>query len=284
MVGIDLGFCWAFGSSSVPEDELPYLRDCGFDGIELWPQALEQFGVARWARTLRNEGMRALQLCPYFNFVGGPEKVWASREMFFRYLEMAQELECSRLRVFTGPPWGEGVVGAKAATEAQWASAIENLREYGEVAGKAGVELCLECHEGSLMEDAPSALRLLRAVDHPALTTNLQLPLLNEAWERSLELLGAYTSHIHIHNWTEGLGRGEQTYLGEGAFDWLPVINRLVGDFERSLCLSVEHPDHGGKSTLRETARRDGATLRQWRRIAEYKKVQSLSKVLFCRN
>lgn len=272
MVRIDLGFCWAFEPSSLPEEELPYLRDCGFDGIELWPQALEQFGVKRWRRALLNEGMRALQLCPYFNFIAGPQKVAESREIFHRYLEMAQELKCRRLRVFTGPPWGEGVVGAKEASEAQWASAIENLREYSEIAGKVGVELCLECHEGSLMEDAPSALRLLHAVDHPALTTNLQLPLLDEAWERSLELLGPYTSHIHIHNWKEGLGRGEQTYLGEGSFDWLPVINRLVNNFDRSICLSVEHPDHGGKSTLRETALRDGITLRHLRRIAKYKK------------
>jgi len=266
---IDLGFCWAFGPSSLPEEELPYLRECGFDGIELWPQALEQFGVERWGRTLRSEGMRALQLCPYFNFVAGPEKIAGSRTMFLQYLEMARELDCSRLRVFTGPPWGEGVVGAAEATEAQWAAAIENLADYAEIAGKSGVELCLECHEGSLMEDAPSALRLLRAVDHPALTANLQLPLLNETWEKSVERLGPLTSHIHIHNWKEGLGLGDLTYLGEGAFDWLPVLRRLVIDFDRKLCLSVEHPDHGGSSTLRETARRDGATLRDWRRQAE---------------
>ena len=55
------------------------------------------------------------------------------------------------------------------------------------------------------MENSVSALRLLDAVDHPALTVNLQLPLLAEPWEDSVDRLGAYTTHIHIHNWTHGL-------------------------------------------------------------------------------
>lgn len=267
MVKIDLGFCWAFPQSCSPEEGLAYLRECGFDGVELWPQALEQFGGERWAKALREEGMQCLQLCPYFNFVAGPEKLEESRRIFARYLEAAAMLDCKRLRVFTGPPWGEGVVGAKAATAGQWDSAIEALREYCAVAAKANVELCLECHEGSLMEDSPSALRLLHAVDHPSLTANLQLPLLEEDWETSVELLGPYTTHIHIHNWTGGLGLGAQTFLGEGAFDWIKVMDVLVGKYERSLCLSVEHPDHGGAADIRETARRDGKTLRQWRSL-----------------
>lgn len=263
MTPVDLGFCWAFPESCTPEEGLARLRECGFDGVELWPQALDHFGVERWARALREQDMRCLQLCPYFNFVAGPEKLEQSRGIFSRFLAAAVALGCRRLRVFTGPPWGEGVVGAKMATDAQWQAAIDGLREFCEPAAKAGIELCLECHEGSLMEDSVSALRLLHAVNH--LTVNLQLPLLEEDWETSVERLGPHTTHIHIHNWTKALGVGELTFLGEGAFDWLPVLDILVRRFQRPLCLSVEHPGHGGTADLWDTARRDGLTLKSWR-------------------
>ena len=266
---IDLGFCWTVPLSCTPEEGLARLRTCGFDGVELWPQALDQFGVERWRSALRQEGMRCLQLCPYFNFVDGPEKLQESRGIFSRFLEAAAELDCTRLRVFTGLPWGPGVVSAKVATAAQWQSAIEELHAYCEVASKLNVELCLECHEGSLMEDSASALRLIHAVNQPNLTANLQLPLLEEDWRASVEQLGPYTTHIHIHNWTEGLGVGELTFLGEGAFDWPMVLDVLVHQYQRPLCLSVEHPDHGGTADLWETARRDGHTLRQWREFCK---------------
>jgi sugar phosphate isomerase/epimerase len=265
MPAIDLGFCWPLGESCTPEEGLPRLRTAGFDGIELWPQILEAFGDERWARALRAEGMRCLQLCPYFNFVAGPAAVEESRHILTRFLAAAAVLDCRRLRVFTGPPWGDGVVGAQVATEAQWQAAIDGLREFCGIAAKQNIELCLECHEGSLMENSESTLRLLRAVDHSTLTVNLQLPLLNEAWETSVERLGSHTTHIHIHNWTEGLGRGAQTFLADGAFDWIPALKILVHHFQRPLCLSIEHPDHGGKNDPWETATREGQTLRQWK-------------------
>ncbi len=260
---IDLGFCWVFPESCTPEEGLGRLREYGFDGVELWPQALDYFGAERWARALREQGMRCLQLCPYFNFVAGPAKLEESREILFRFLEAAALLECRRIRVFTGPPWGQGVVGAGMATAEQWQSAIDGLREYCGIAPR--IEFCLECHEGSLMENSVSALRLLRAVDRPNLTTNLQLPLLEEGWEESVAQLAPYTTHIHIHNWTEGFGAGEVTFLGEGAFDWTVVLEILLRKYGRPLCLSVEHPDHGGKDDPWETARRDAETLGDWR-------------------
>lgn len=264
---IDLGYCIVFAETCLPEEGADRLRAAGFDGVELWPAPLDRFGIKRWRQTLADSGLRCLQYCPYFDFVSGPARVRETREIFVKSLEIASELECRRLRVFTGPPWGEKAVGARLATEAQWQSAIEELREMCPVAERYGIELCLECHEGSLMENAPSALRLLRGVDHPALTVNLQLPFVDETWEDSVDRLGAYTTHIHIHNWTQGLGQGDLTFLGEGAFDWMPALDHLVRRLGRSLCLSVEHADHGGRHDPWETARRDGVTLQNWRSI-----------------
>ena len=259
---ITLSFCWSFADLQ-PEEGLARLRDHGFEAIELWPRFLEAFGPERWAEALAAAGMRCVQLCPYFDFMKGAASLEESRAQLESFLAAAAILDCRRLRVFTGPPWGEGVVGAREATELQWRDAIDGLREFCARAAAQGVELCLECHEGSLMEDSTSALRLIEAVARPNLTTNLQLPLSEEAWEVSLERLAPYTTHIHIHNWTRAIGVGDLTFLDTGAFDWKPVVDRILREPNRTLCLSVEHPNHGGRDDPWETARRDGAYLRE---------------------
>ena len=142
MAGIDVSFCWALGEVD-PVDGLTFLKDCGFEGIELWPNTLDLYGAASWSKALTKTGMRAFQLCPYFNFVDGDEALVASRAEFNKYFSAAKMMNCHRLRVFTGTPWGNCAIGAKDATPKQWSDAIEGLQEYCDVAMPEGVELCL---------------------------------------------------------------------------------------------------------------------------------------------
>ena len=242
------------------------LRELGFDGIELWPDPLARFGVEQWATALGENGLRCVQLCPYFNFVHGEALIDKSRAMLDDNLNAAVQLNCSRLRVFTGPPWGKGVVGAREASETQWNAAIHSLQAFCDIAAERNVELCLECHDGSLMEDSLSALRLLKTVDRKNLTTNLQIPLVNEPWQTSVAALAKYTSHIHIHNWLGEIGASPLTFLGNGTFDWTPVIRSVLEQNSGSLCLSVEHVDHGGRDDPWTTAERDGLYLNELRK------------------
>ena len=160
------------------------------------------------------------------------------------------------------PPWGPHQVRAAAASEAVWTEAASALAEYADMAAGQGVELCLECHEGSLMEDAATTRRLLDAVNRPNLTVNLQLPLVDEGWERSVAALGRHTTHIHIHNWTEGLGRGALTGVGQGVFDWRPVLVALAALGSHPV-LSLEHLDHGGRDDPWVTAATDAPVLKR---------------------
>ena len=262
---VRISFCWVFSDDVTPEEGLRRLRHLGFEGIELWPASLDAFGPDRWAAALRQSGMRCFQLCPYFDFVHGEERIESSRRMLREYLAAARVVDCQRLRVFTGPPWGEGIVGAHEASEDQWQAGIRGLQGFCDEAARDGVDLCLECHEGSLMEDAPSALRLLQGVNRPNLTVNLQLPMRDEDWSVSLEALAHYTTHIHIHNWTRELGSGELTSLGQGHFDWFPVVRYLTQSAGRQVCLSVEHGNHSRGHDPWETAAQDGPFLNRLR-------------------
>jgi sugar phosphate isomerase/epimerase len=261
---IDLGFCLT-GDEVEPELVADRLHAAGFDGVELWPGPLKTYGVDRWDEALRARGLRALQLCPYFDFMRGEQSLTKTRAAAERWIDRAKALGCNKLRTFTGPPWGEGVVSATEATDQQWADTIRGLRELCDLAGP-GIELCLECHEGGLAEDSTSALRLLAGVDRPNLTTNLQLPLVGEAWEVSLDGLAPFTTHAHVHGYLGEPG-GPMTWLSDPAnvFDWAPVVERVAVDRGRDLCLSVEHADHGRGDDIWDTVARDGPFLNRLR-------------------
>ncbi len=265
---IDISICWQFPGVS-PLDGLRRLADIGYEGVELWNDTLKAHPLEEWVSALQATGMRVFQLCPYFNFMEGQPKLDTSRAMLYDYLASARTTGCKRIRVFTGPPWGVGVVGAKQASDQQWSDAITSLREYCEEAAKDGVELCLECHEGSLMEDSPSALRLIHAIDHPNLTVNLQIPFKGESWETSVKALGRYTTHIHIHNWVGIPDESDLTFLDNGTFDWYPVVDLLVTKYGRRLTLSPEHITHGNIDDAWVTAARDVEYLRKLRTFAD---------------
>lgn len=262
MTGIDLCICWQFDGTT-PIEGLNRLAALGYEGIELWPDALHAFPLADWRNALAATGLKLLQLCPYFNFMEGQPKIDASYAQLIEYLDVARVTGCKRIRVFTGPPWGEGVVGAKQATQTQWEDATRSLRAFCDVAAIDGVELCLECHEGSLMEDSSNTLRLIHAVDRSNLTVNLQIPFKGESWEYSVAQLGAYTSHLHIHNWTDGFGAGDLTFLSTGKFDWSPVLQTLTGRHCRHVTVSLEHITHMGRHDPWETAEVDIVKLRE---------------------
>jgi sugar phosphate isomerase/epimerase len=119
----------------------------------------------------------------------------------------------------------------------------------------------LECHDGSLMEDAPNALRLIQAVNRPNLTVNLQVPFAGESPQASAIALAPYTTHIHIHAYEEGWS-GPFTWLSSGKTDWIPVLKTLREHGAGDLCLSLEHATHNRGDDAWETIRRDAPWLR----------------------
>lgn len=257
---ITLAFYWCFPADMTPEEGLPRLAASGFEAVELWPEALARFGARRWAAALTANRMACAQLCPYFDFVRGNHVLASSLAQLAGYLAACDTLDCRRLRVFTGPPWGDETVGAAQASPAQWAVAGEHLARFCDFAAPFKVELCLECHGGSLMEDSPSTKRLLDLVDRRNLTVNLQFPLEGETWEVSAERLGPYTTHHHVHDYESATGHGPMTFLGQGAFPIAAALTRVAA-YGRDLTWSIEHADHGGCHDPWEAARRDGPWL-----------------------
>lgn len=266
-----IGFCYPLGQDPVVlRDDLVRLQQFGYDGVEFWEQMLRRVEIAHVADALVDANLACAQLCPYFNFVDGQELWDHSMRLAEEYLTWAEQLPGQPLiRVFTGKPWGQGVVGPAEATPAQWEAAIAGLQRICDMAAPRGIRLALECHTGSLMEDAPSALRLLQGVDRPNLGTNLQLPLADgrESVEISLRELGRFTIHMHAHNYTTFLN-GIQVPLGEGVLDYHAILTTLLRD---GFCgyVSIEHADYGGTRDPWVVAEHEGRFLQALRRRLE---------------
>lgn len=258
---ITLAACWSGPHNALPPEEgLPRFRDAGFAATEIWSQDLRRWGVPRWKRALAASGLRCVQLCPYLDVVHGPSAVEMGRWVVDAMLAAGEELGCRRIRVFTGPPWGRWTVGPAQADEQRWREAADGLADYCDTAARHATELCLECHDGSLMQDAVSARRLLDLVARPNLTVNLQLPFAGEDPLASAAALAPWTTHVHIHAYEQGWS-GPLTWLSAGTTPWEPVLRLLRAEGGRDLCLSVEHPDHGAGHDAWDTLRRDGPWL-----------------------
>ncbi|HEY3377914.1 MAG TPA: sugar phosphate isomerase/epimerase [Armatimonadota bacterium] len=260
-----IGFCYPAECSATLKADFARLKAMGYDGVELWDQTLQQVDFSLVEDAYQTSGLSCAQLCPYFNFVDG-QALWdESLRIAERYINWSERLDKPLLRVFTGKPWGEGVVGPDDATPAQWDAAIAGLQRVCDMAQPYGVRFALECHTGSLMEDTPNTLRLLQGVNRPNLGVNLQIPLKDglEPVELSLAHLGRYTWHMHAHNY-RSIPNGEQCLLGEGVMDYSSILSRLLSD-GFSGYVSIEHASYGGTRDPFEVAALEAKYLLQLR-------------------
>lgn len=250
-----LSFC----TNVYPIDRIPaacaMLKELGYDGVELWHQYIVSRPIERIREEILALGLEIVQLCPYFNLTGTKEQLAASYTLAQDYIGYAEALDCRLIRVFTGE------VSAADATPEQFAQGVRGLRTICQMEPK--LTFVLEMHRGSLMESVNGTLRLLEAVDCDNLRVNLQLPLLDPTTDvyRCAEALGAYTVHLHAHNW---IGRPEEYHfvcLGDGVYDF-PRFLSILREHGFGGAVSIEHADHLGRDNPDEVAAKEAAYLK----------------------
>lgn len=265
---IKASFCYVFEPEEI-DKAVARLAEMGYDGIEFWQKIIETIPTQRIKSVLNGNGIACSQVCPYFDFVSGKEKWDATIEMGKRYIDIALELGSTLIRVFTGPRSGIGA--GSIASEEQWNAAIEGLQVLCDMAAPHGIRFALECHEGMLMEDTPTALRLLNGVGKSNLGANPQVPLKDEDPMYSLKQLAPYTIHMHSHNWIEDVSAPHgtrMTCLEDGVLDYYAIVELLIKN-KFDGYLSIEHANHGGKDDSWDTAEREASFFVKLKKHAE---------------
>jgi len=253
----------ALAGSDDPLDQIRFAADNGFAGVLYAaargrpPAEQERVGEALAAR-----GLEAGCIL-YTTFDQLRNTSWASDSTEARSwiaAELAQAIEVAR-RVGAQRLAVLGGADPQRPIAYQHAALVQNLRRAADIAGRAGLTLCLETLSrksvpGMLLQHMPDALAVARAVDHPAVrlifdTSHVQvmdgdlLFHLEQAWDS-----------IAIVQLADNPGRLEP---GTGEINFESVLRFLARRGYRGL---VEL-EHGWQEAGLESERRGLANLRR---------------------
>jgi len=253
----------ALAGSDDPLDQIRFAADNGFAGVLYAaargrpPAEQERVGEALAAR-----GLEAGCIL-YTTFDQLRNTSWASDSTEARgwiAAELAQAIEAAR-RVGARRLAVLGGADPQRPIACQHAAFVQNLRRAADIAGRAGLTLCLETLSrksvpGMLLQHMPDALAVARAVDHPAVrlifdTSHVQvmdgdlLFHLEQAWDS-----------IAIVQLADNPGRLEP---GTGEIHFESVLRFLARRGYRGL---VEL-EHGWQEAGLESERRGLANLRR---------------------
>lgn len=214
---------------------LDLARRLGYDGIEPRSAAKHAHGVEIDAPAARRSEARRLVdasgvslscIATSLTYAGAVEaKVARERvEETLRYVELARDLGCRRLRVFGGQ------IPAGASREAAIDAVAGCLREIAGRSAGSGVTLCVETHDDWC--DPRHLARVMEKVDAPSVAVNWDImhPVLTggvtmeEAWR----LIGRWTRHVHAHDGEKIDGKIVLSPIGSGRVDHEAALRLLA--------------------------------------------------------
>ena len=154
------------------------------------------------------------------------------------YVKAAKILGTSILRI-----WG-GEKNFEDLSPDEWAHLTACGKEAAKLAEKAGVTLCLECHNKTCTNCPEGAAALLHAVSSPALQMYWQPnQYQSEEWNLSYaKEIAPYVKVIHLFHWRQK----EKFPLADGLESW----RRYLACFDGTQALLLEFMPDGRPETL----------------------------------
>ena len=230
---------YSFMTFSCPDlglrEALDLARRLGYDGIEPRTDAKHAHGVeidaasarrAEARRLVTGSGIRLACIATSLKFADAvdPKAARERTEETLRYVDLARDLGCPRLRVFGGQiPDG---VSREAATEAV-AGSLTKIA--GRSAG-SGVTLCVETHDDWC--NPAHLARVMELVDSPSVAVNWDImhPVLTGgvSMEEAWRLVGRWTRHVHAHDGDKVDGNIVLKPIGKGRVDHAAALRLLA--------------------------------------------------------
>jgi sugar phosphate isomerase/epimerase len=123
--------------------------------------------------------------------------------------------------------------GGKSDDEASFQQALDDLGSLAQMAERYGVTLCVKAHVGQCVYNTPTTLRLMQAIQSPALGIDMDPSHIHRANENPVEAIAAVISrvkHVHIRDCKgrqQGPGKPEMQANGRGDIDLVGYMRVL---------------------------------------------------------
>ena len=218
-------------------EALDLFAELGLDGIEIicaedYPCGLNLATSQGELDALRQRaagaGLIIAGLVPYAKDMNHPEAPARQKAVanLKRVVDFAAALDCPAIRVFGG----HEVLPAEQGKALGWLAG--SLREVGEYAQAADIELNIENHMDTMATSAEMTMAIVRAVDLPnvgVLYDQANLTYMNsEIHEMAIALQGPRIQHVHVKDF---FWRGTEriaTVLGHGIVPWAEIVAALT--------------------------------------------------------
>lgn len=208
-----------------PNEIVTLVKEAGMDGIEWGGDIHVPHGDLHRASEVSSlthaAGLEVVCYGSYYNLgksSGADQCAWKD------VVETAIALGAPLIRIWPG------VKGSADTTPDEFASMVARAREEAEIAASRGIKVVCEFHKNTLTDSAASAVKFLRAVDHPAFGTLWQ-PIIGASVQENLSamrLLAPWLSHLHVFYWDRGESKFEQRPLSEGKRDWQRFVTEAA--------------------------------------------------------
>jgi sugar phosphate isomerase/epimerase len=251
--------------ANVWAEELAELREAGFDAVDLvdsWlaPGDLSAAEIRELAAVLGDSGLQLAGISVVRRSVIDPRDGAANLDYTLRALDAAAALGAPLVSIgFHRPLTPEQRVASfwlvdpprDDRSDASWALAAERVARVVARAEELGIGVALELHEGTLLDSAAGALRVIDMVGAPSLGVNpdlgnlVRVPApLGESWEETLRAALPRTTYWHVKNYARverpGLVVTIPSELDAGAIDYRRALG-LALDAGYSGPVCIEH-------------------------------------------
>lgn len=217
------------------EKVLEWASSLGIEGIELWMGHIERFQeeqgpLDKLAETLRKYGFEVPAISGYTTFSGGfsgEKDLKQEYKSMNRLLDVARQLKCPLIRSFVGH------VSSRRASPEQWGQIVRDMKNVMRMADQYEVNIAVEVHYDTFIDNTESVLLLLEQVNHPRLKlvfdgANLNVERIDQM--EALPVLYPLVEHVHIknYNWDhESWYKSKPVSIFEGDIDNRILLKEL---------------------------------------------------------
>lgn len=194
-------------------------KDIGFDGIELGPSVLDQPDVATLRAELEDAGMPCVAIRGGGGFIA-PRNALGAGKQWERIIQFAAQIGAGVVNSTIGgspapDPRGIGTYrgerisqgSSRTAREEDYERTARGLSEAAKVAADHGLEISIEIHQNTIVDNSWTALHLLELIDQPNVGINPDLgniywtyDIPEESCEDAIATLAPHCNYWHCKN------------------------------------------------------------------------------------